>query len=404
MVDYQATKPIQHGGNQAAIRARLKLGNRPLLDFSAPLNALGPPPGALSAVREATETIDRYPEPGSPRLVERLAEYHGVPLDRIIVGAGTTDLIALIGQVFRDTLGRGRPASWAIPNLPLAHLSEPTYGEYRRTSAQNGLNTKVWGRAHPRLDPGRRARRRLRPVLDRAPQQPDRPGLGPRPTARDFIDRQPRPVTIVDEAYLPFLPDEAERTLVNEAAARDNLIVLRSMTKIFAFPGLRVGYAVASAELIRKFKRSQQPWTVTTAGEVAAIAAIDDEAYLGRTIDLIATEATRLTDGLWDLPGLRPVWPSRDRPRSAPSMPNFVLVSLVDTPWDSVQLQEALARRGLFARECSNYRGLEIGSTVTGPERSFRTNGHLRFCVRTPSQNDLLLAELSALMSTRPPS
>ncbi len=84
-------------------------------------------------------------------------------------------------------------------------------------------------------------------------------------------------------------------------------------------------------------------------------------------------------------------------------MPNFVLVSLVDTPWDSLQLQEALARRGLFARECSNYRGLEIGSTVSGPERTFLTNGHLRFCVRTPSQNDLLLSELADLMSDNPP-
>ena len=401
MVDYQATKPIQHGGNQAAIRARLKLGNRPLLDFSAPLNALGPPPGAVSAVREATETIDRYPEPGSPRLVERLAEYHGVPGDRIIVGAGTTDLIALIGQVSRDSLCR-RARELGDPNTPMAHLSEPTYGEYRRTSAQNGLNTKVWGEHI------------LGWVQDDEPEGATGlfwTGHPNNPTGRawerdrllGFINRHPMLTTVVDEAYLPFLPDEADRTLVNEAADRDNLIVLRSMTKIFAFPGLRIGYAVASSEMIRKLKRSQQPWTVTTAAEVAAIAALDDEAYLGRTIDLIATESARLTEGLWDLPGLRPVWPARERPRSVPSMPNFVLVSLVDTPWDSLQLQEALARRGLFARECSNYRGLEIGSTVTGPERSFQTNGHLRFCVRTPAQNDLLLSTLADLMGSRPP-
>src|SRR5438094_9137805 len=89
-VDHHATIPIQHGGNQSAIRARLKLGNRPLLDFSAPLNGLGPPLGAVAAVRAATESIDRYPDPGSPRLVERLADYHRVPTDRIIVGAGAT--------------------------------------------------------------------------------------------------------------------------------------------------------------------------------------------------------------------------------------------------------------------------------------------------------------------------
>ena len=88
MRDNQATLPIQHGGNQSAIRARLRLGNRPLLDFSAPLNGLGPPAGAVTAVRRSTDSIGRYPEPGSPRLVERLAEFHGVPADRILVGAG----------------------------------------------------------------------------------------------------------------------------------------------------------------------------------------------------------------------------------------------------------------------------------------------------------------------------
>ncbi len=190
MVDYQATRPIQHGGNQAAIRARLKLGNRPLLDFSAPLNALGPPPGAVSAVREATETIDRYPEPGSPRLVERLAEYHGVPTDRIIVGAGTTDLISLIGQVFREPLGR-RARELGDPEPP---AGPPLRADLRRVSPDLGPERpehQGLGRAHPGLGPGRRARRGHRPLLDRAPQQPDRPGLGARPPPRP--DRpQPR--------------------------------------------------------------------------------------------------------------------------------------------------------------------------------------------------------------------
>ena len=83
-------------------------------------------------------------------------------------------------------------------------------------------------------------------------------------------------------------------------------------------------------------------------------------------------------------------------------MPNFVLVSLVDTAWTSTQLQDALARMGYFARECSNYRGLEIGSTVTGPGLSFQTNGHLRFCIRTPGENDDLVDALHRLLAGRP--
>jgi threonine-phosphate decarboxylase len=400
MLDHQATLPIHHGGNQSAIRARLRLGNRPLLDFSAPLNALGPPTAAVEAVRSVTESIDRYPEPGSPKLVERLAEYHRVPTDRILVGAGTTELINLIGGVFREPLGR-RARELGDLDMPLVHLVEPTYGEYRRTSAQNSLRTKIWG-DH---------------ILGWA--QDDEPvsatgifwtGHPNNPTGRawdrdrllNLINRSPGMIAVVDEAYLPFLPDEAERTLVRTAAARENILVLRSMTKIFAFPGLRIGYAVGSPDLISRLRRFQQPWTVTTAAEVAALAALDDDEYLQETIDLIGTESAYLTDRLWDVPGVRPVWPSRERPRSAPPMPNFVLASVVDTSWNSVQVQEALAHQGIFVRECSNYRGLEIGSVVTGPELAIETGGHLRFCVRTRTENDLLLSTLANIMNSDP--
>ncbi|WP_435010872.1 pyridoxal phosphate-dependent aminotransferase [Tundrisphaera lichenicola] len=402
MLDYQATRPIQHGGNQSAIRARLGLGDRPLLDFSAPLNALGPPPGSLAAVREATEAIDRYPDPGSPRLIARLAEYHGISPDRIIVGAGTTELIGLIGQMYRESLGRaGRDP--AQSDIPLAHLVEPTYGEYRRTSAQNGLSTRIWGE------------HALGWIQDDEPEGASGifwTGHPNNPTGRAWersrllglIKRNPTLLTVVDEAYLPFLPDEDERSVIPDAAELDNLIVLRSMTKIFAFPGLRIGYAVAAPELINRLRRSQQPWSVTTAAEYAAIAALDDDEYLARTIEYIGIESARLTDRLWDIPGLRPAWPGRERPDWAPSMPNFVLVSLVGTAWTSTQLQDALARSGLFARECTNYRGLEVGSVVSGPDRRFETRGHLRFCVRTPSENDRLLATLSKILATRPPA
>jgi threonine-phosphate decarboxylase len=400
MVDNRATLPIQHGGNQSAIRARLKLGNRSLLDFSAPLNGLGPPPGAVAAVRAATESIDRYPEPGAPRLVQRLAEYHKISPDRIIIGAGTTELISLLGQVLRDPLAR-RGRELGDPDIPLAHLIEPSYGEYRRTSAQNGLRTKIWD-DHV-----------LGWNQDVFPENATGifwTGHPNNPTARAWdrdhllglIDASPDLMVVVDEAYLPFLPDEEERTLIPAAAERDNVVVLRSMTKIFAFPGLRIGYAVGAPEMMTRLRRSQQPWTIATAAEVAALAALDDDDYLRRTIDLIATESVRLTERLWDMPGLRPVWPGSDRPASAAPLPNFVLVSLVDTPWTSIQVQEALARNGVFVRECSNYCGLEVGSVVTGVGQAIETRGHLRFCVRTPADNNLLLETLSRIMTLEP--
>ncbi|MFO0950991.1 MAG: histidinol-phosphate transaminase [Isosphaeraceae bacterium] len=392
-----ATLPIHHGGNQSAIRARLRLGNRPLVDFSAPLNGLGPPNAALAATRRHVESIARYPEPGAPRLVERLSTMYKVPADHILVGAGTTELISLITQCLRDEL-QGLARELGGPETPVSHLVEPTYGEYKRSAAQNGLVTKIW----PEATLG----------WDQNFQFAGAPGLiwtchPNNPTGRAWerenllrlIDRQPGGYTVVDEAYLSFLPDEAARTVLPDVVGRERLIVLRSMTKIYAIPGQRVGYLVASPSFIDRVSRFLPPWTVTTAAEAAAVAAVDDEEYLQRTIDLIATESARLTARLWEIPGLRPAWPGPDRPKSAPPMANFVLVSLVDTPWTSTELQDALARKGFLVRECSNYSGLQPGGVVTGPDGlEIQTNGHVRICVRTPGDNDLLLKTLSELM------
>src|SRR5262249_40102870 len=118
--------------------------------------------------------------------------------------------------------------------------------------------------------------------------------------------------------------------------------------------------------------------------------------------ELIAGESARVTQRLWELPGLRPVWPGPERPDWAPPPPNFVLVSLVDTPWTSAQVQDELARNGVFVRECSNYCALEVGSVVTGPGQAIETRGHLRFCLRTPGENDLLLSTLARIMALEP--
>src|SRR5262245_5669269 len=107
-------RPIPHGGNPADARRRYGLGEAPLLDFSTGLNPLGPPAGLVAAARSALEGAWQYPEPGVPRLTERLAELHGVDVDRVIVGAGSTELLGLIGQSLREVLAlhaieRGNP-------------------------------------------------------------------------------------------------------------------------------------------------------------------------------------------------------------------------------------------------------------------------------------------------------
>src|SRR4051794_34870953 len=269
--------PIPHGGNPASARRRYGLGNGPLLDFSTSLNPLGPPPAAIAAARSALDRVSEYPETGCPRLTERLAERHGGPVDRVIVGAGSIELIGLIGQSLREVLAlhayeRGNPA------MPVSHVVEPTYGEYGRASVLNELRTEAWTghvlgwrqESFPQSAAG--------VFWTGHPDNPtgrswDRPGLVAN------VDSSLGLLIVVDETFLPFLVDEAERTLAGAAATRDNLFVLRSLTHVYAMPGLRVGYAVTSPDMVTRLHQYQDPWTVTQAAEAAALAAIDDTAY-----------------------------------------------------------------------------------------------------------------------------
>jgi threonine-phosphate decarboxylase len=393
--------PITHGGNSSGIRRRLGLGDAPLLDFSASLNPFGPPPASIQAAREALGQVDRYPEPGAPRLTERLADFHGIPADRVIVGAGATELIGLIAQSLREVLAFHAQAL-GDPSRPLSHLVDPTYGEYRRVSALNEMRAQVWGE-HV-----------LGWTQDDLPTgaagifwtgNPNNPTgrAWDRPVLEEFVDHTLGLLTIVDESFLPFFPDEADRSLINSAARRDNLLVIRSLTKLYGFPGLRVGYAVTSPDMVTRLRQYQDPWTVTAPAEAAAMAAIDDADYRERSVDLIARESVRMIDRLWEIPGLRPAWPDRVRPFGAPPMPNFALVSLTQTDWDSIQLQEALARRGILVRECSDQPGLEVGALLTGPGQLVATRGHIRVAVRLPEENDRLLAALTEVLRSDPP-
>jgi threonine-phosphate decarboxylase len=394
-------RPIPHGGDTAGVRRRLGLGSTPLLDFSTSLNPLGPPAGALDAARRALGSADRYPDLGAPRLTERLAEYHGVPADRVIVGAGTTELIGLIAQSLREVLAL-HALQRGDPMMPVSHLVEPTYGEYRRVSVLNELRVEVWGGHVLGWPQGGFPAQAAGVFWTGHPNNPTG-----RAWARDellaAVDGSLGLLTVVDESFLPFLPDEPDRSLVAAVAERENLLVLRSLTKIHALPGLRVGYAVASSDMVIRLRQYQDPWTVTASAEAAALEALDDADHRARTVAFVAREAPRVAERLWEIPGLRPAWPERARPPDAAPLPNYLLVSLTDTAWTAPLLHEALARRGILVRECSDFPGLEVGALLTGTDQLLATRGHLRFGLRSPDENDRLLDALRELLSSAPP-
>jgi len=391
-------RPTRHGGDHGAIRRELNLAHGPLLDVSTVLNPLGPRPEAIEAARSALSRVDRHPELGSPALVEALSRRHGIPAANLLVGAGTTALIGLIGQCLREVLAL-HASVIGNPLMPVVHLVEPTRGAYRRAAERSAMKAEVWSK---------HALGWRQDFVPRSAAGLYWTGHPNNPTGRTWdrdallrlVDDTESLLIVVDESELPYLADEADRTLVGEVAGRENLLVLRSLSSVYGTPGLRVGYAVASADMVQRVSQFRDPWSVDPVAEAAALAAIDDDAeYLSRTRALVRSESDRLLSRLWDIPGLRPCWPSRDRPPTAPPLPASVLVSLVDTPHDSIGVHAAMARRGVVVRECSDFPGLEVGALLTGPDQLVATRGQLRIGVRRPEENARVLELLEAVVT-----
>jgi threonine-phosphate decarboxylase len=335
---------FRHGGTPA--------GGGPVLDFSASINPLGPPASVLRALRQALPSVARYPDPSCADLAARLAALHGVAPDQVVVGNGSSELIQALPRAVR-------PRRVAI--------AEPTYTEYLRASLLVGAEVEHWladgeDFALAPFDPGGTDL-----VWLCNPNNPTGQ-LWPRPLLLAWLKAFPRTCFVVDEAFLPFLPDEAAHSLVPDVERLPNLVVLRSLTKLYALPGLRLGYAVTDPDLAERLRGQLPPWSVNVLAQAAGRAALADAAFLARTRAWAETEMVFLHRQLTGLRHLRPI----------PSRSVFQLLRLHGVT--SARLTAALREHGLLVRDASNFVGLD--------------RHHVRVSLRAPEDNRRLVGEL----------
>ena len=228
-----------------------------VLDFSTGISPLAPPPAILAALRGAEVT--RYPDPTALPLRRRLAEAHGVAPDQVVAGAGSVELIWALARAFAGPGRRG---------LVLG----PAFGEYRQALLASGAACDELRPAEPPfLVATEAARRALRanPALVFL-CRPSNPCLSTLPLDRleELARSAPSTLFAVDEAYLPMF-DEVE-----PAPLLPNVAVLRSLTKVFALPGLRLGYLLAVPPVARAVQASLPPWNVSAPAQAAGLAAV----------------------------------------------------------------------------------------------------------------------------------
>ena len=299
---------FSHGGNVQEIER--KTGKK-MTDFSASINPLGLPCSVKKNLfQDWGERVLRYPDTEGRELKKRISRYWGVSPDNILLGNGSTELIYLTCFAFK-------PKRVFIP--------VPSFSEYERASKTVGSRISFLKLSEENgfvLEGG-------------FPSEGALFLCNPNnPTGNLVLESSPSPrcgggkvggklnrfkgLTIIDEAFMDFLPDEKRLTLIYEAVENKKIIVLRTFTKIFALPGMRIGYLVACKENIDFLEQYRVPWNTNVFAQAAASLVLDDEEYIQKTRTFIKKEREFLMEAIASIKGLRPF----------PSVVNFILVKI----------------------------------------------------------------------------
>ncbi len=361
-----------HGGNVHGAARQLGTSISRLVDFSASINPLGPSPRSLKAMVRAAAFVPHYPDPECAALREALAARWRVEPEQIVVGNGSTELIHLL------------PSALSLRHLLVVG---PTFSEYAK--AMRDAGGKVTMLMAERSDGYAPPLRRLLSFMASTPKvrrgstcdavllcNPNSP-TGRSCAADDVLQvvrlAQRRGLrVIVDETFADYCP---ERSILPSAIRSGGTIVLRSFTKFYGLPGLRIGYALAPAQTAARLRERQPPWSVNAPAQAAARAALEDQRHVARSRAFMARERARLGRLLATLPGCT----------CFPSEANFFLLELPAGCRASV-VTEGLRRKGLLIRDCSAVPGLND-----------RT---VRLAVRRRAENERLILAMQRMLRT----
>lgn len=355
---------FDHGGNVFAVARSLGIRPEDILDFSASINPLGPALGVREAVAAAFDRLVHYPETACTELREALAAHHSLSPGQLCVANGSTELIYLLPR-----LVEGKRAL----------IVAPAFSEYERA-----LTLAGWEVDFLYLRP-REEFRLSRPLLEEKLKErydllilcnPGNPAgnlVAPEETEWTIdLAQATGTFLVLDEAFIDFCEESSGKKM---AVRSGNCIVLRSMTKFYALPGLRLGYAVASERVISRLERLRPPWSVNTLAQAAGLASLADADYRERTLRLTASERGFLAGELAQIPGIVPY----------PSAANYLFVEMA--AGSAAELRQRLLADRLLIRECGNFMGLE--------DRFFRV------AVRSRDENQRLVSVLAGIFGKR---
>jgi histidinol-phosphate aminotransferase len=324
-------------------------------------NPLGPSPKAIEAAKRALGEAHRYPDGGAHVLRETLAARTGLAPEELFVGLGSSEIIDLASRVF---LGPGLQGM----------TSYGSYAPFSVAIRASGAELVLVPQKHFAYDLEAMAAAitpRTRVIYLANPNNPTGTAFS-LAELENFLARVAESVLVVlDEAYVHYAPSLNRRKSEEIFRRRQNLLILRTFSKVYGLAGMRIGFAIGRPGVLAAMNKLKTPFNTSGVAQAAALAAIDDREHVARCIETNASERKRLSEGLTNL-GLRPV----------PSETNFIFMEVGP---DAKEICDELLHLGVIVRPLG-WMGF--------PEA-------IRISVGTAGENDKCLAAMAEILTKR---
>jgi len=350
-----------HGGNIRRMAGQAGCAPEEILDFSANMNPLGPPPWLGQVVGQALSDVDAYPDPDCHDLLMAASEAYKVWPSQVIAGNGASELLFAIARL-------GGAAQAVIPT--------PTYVDYARACKANKLPV----REIPMTDDLQIDFPKLGPLLTKpslvflcTPNNPTGSSFSAT-DLREVAEMFPKCRFVVDESFAEFRPEGTDRLIKDRPS---NVITVLSLTKFYSIPGLRLGLAFADPDSILRLRQNMPTWSVNTLAQRVGARCLRDRQYAAHTREQTALLRENLAAGLREIPGVKVM----------PGEANYLLCRMDRIGQDAGPLAERLLMEHKIAiRLCGNYTGLD--------------NKWFRVAVRNATDNERLIKAMETVSGT----
>ena len=346
--------PVIHGG-----KIPVKNSDHNIIDFSSNITPLGIPNFVKLIIKKNLDKVQFYPDPKSENVISSLEKYTHLSKSNIVVGNGAIEILYNFCFAFLSKTTK-----------VLIHV--PTFQEYE--TAVKLSNCKISYFKSLNLSTN------IDSFISQIPKNgciflcnPNNP-TGELLSKKELLSiiivaKKLKTIVFIDECFIELVPKSNE-SLISYVKKYDNLFILRSLTKSFGLPGLRIGYACGSKEIIKILQKIKIPWSVNSLAQDAANAVIKNISHIKKSNIIIQKELKYLEDNISILNGFECI----------SSSTNFILIK---TKNDSTKLQTKLLKNKILIRDCKNFRGLD--------------NHYIRIAVKSHKDNVKLVKALEKI-------